>query len=491
MTKTKIITTSILSLTVISLMFTGAMQAQATHEKTLTINPASAIWTAITGGNNISGLTTDTVRWGNPPTAGDPNSALEFNVNTGVVATNTPFALGDLTHENNPVTVPPTPSDATLDISMIITNGNSEGVLFTFVFGIDDTVNTAPCGPDQVSATPCDDIITFPNAISAQTVTIDGVEFNLALLGFGPTANNLLDKFVTEEGQDSTTTLWAELTSDEPPVIEAPADQTVECEETGGTSNVPLGDPVVSDFEDEVGELIVTDDRPVFFPVGISTIVEWTVQDLDGNTASDTQSVEVEDTTDPLIVVPADLVVIANTNGGWAGPIGNAQGADICDSSVDITNDAPAVFSLDNTDVEWCATDDFGNVACAIQKIFVEPLPVDIDIKPASDPNSINIKSNGVVPVAILGSDTIDVTLIDVTSLAFGPSSAVPAHDLTDADVYSSHLEDVPVIDGLVDLVSHYKQKQTGLISSSTEACITGTIDGGIPFEGCDAVNIK
>ena len=64
----------------------------------------------------------------------------------------------------------------------------------------------------------------------------------------------------------------------------------------------------------------------------------------------------------------------------------------------------------------------FENPVCVID--------VDIDIKPGSDPNSINTRSNGVVPVAILGSATFDVTTIDVTTLTFG--TATPAHDLTD-----------------------------------------------------------
>jgi len=113
----------------------------------------------------------------------------------------------------------------------------------------------------------------------------------------------------------------------------------------------------------------------------------------------------------------------------------------------------------------------------------------DVDIKPGSDPNSINTKSNGVVPVAILGSVSFDVTQVDVTTLAFGPSGASPAHDLTDPAVYASHLEDVN-LDGFTDLVSHYKQKQTGLAVGDTQACISGALLNGTPVAGCDSVNI-
>ena len=44
-------------------------------------------------------------------------------------------------------------------------------------------------------------------------------------------------------------------------------------------------------------------------------------------------------------------------------------------------------------------------------------LPVEIDIKPGSCPNSWNRESNGVLPVAILGTEDFDVTQIDVSSV--------------------------------------------------------------------------
>src|SRR5207245_457277 len=50
-------------------------------------------------------------------------------------------------------------------------------------------------------------------------------------------------------------------------------------------------------------------------------------------------------------------------------------------------------------------------------------VPVSIDIKPGSFPNSINTKNEGVVPVAILGGTGIDVTLVDLTTLKFAGAS--------------------------------------------------------------------
>jgi len=109
-----------------------------------------------------------------------------------------------------------------------------------------------------------------------------------------------------------------------------------------------------------------------------------------------------------------------------------------------------------------------------------------IDIKPWSDPNSINTKSKSVVPVAILGSAGFDVTAIDPATLDlyFGPDGATPAHDITDPAVFADHIvypwQPDPVgnpglwytanEDNIPDLVVHFRQQDTGLAVGDTEA---------------------
>lgn len=125
-----------------------------------------------------------------------------------------------------------------------------------------------------------------------------------------------------------------------------------------------------------------------------------------------------------------------------------------------------------------------GEVVFTLEK----KVAVDIDIKPGSDPNSINVnKKKGVTPVAILGSATFDVTTIDATTLTFGPSGASTAHDLSDALVLADHQQDVN-LDGFTDLVAHFSTPDTGIAPGDTDACINGLLLDATPLMGCDSV---
>jgi hypothetical protein len=102
-----------------------------------------------------------------------------------------------------------------------------------------------------------------------------------------------------------------------------------------------------------------------------------------------------------------------------------------------------------------------------------------IDIKPGSYPNSINLGSKGVVPVAILTTEDFDASTVDPATVEFADAS--PLHWTT---------EDVDG-DGDVDLLFHFKtQELDDLNEDSTEAFLTGYTQAGEFIWGVDTVNI-
>src|SRR5205823_4877796 len=121
-------------------------------------------------------------------------------------------------------------------------------------------------------------------------------------------------------------------------------------------------------------------------------------------------------------------------------------------------------------------TYEFSNPGNGSQPVLTQI--VNIDIKPGADPAPINLKSNGVTPVAILSSGAFDATTVDPTSVKFGPSGATSTQNSS---------EDVNG-DGKPDLVLHFPTQQTGIKNGDTQACLTGKTNSGVAIKGCDAI---
>ncbi len=105
-------------------------------------------------------------------------------------------------------------------------------------------------------------------------------------------------------------------------------------------------------------------------------------------------------------------------------------------------------------------------------------IEVEIDIKPGSVPNSINLSSKGVVPVAVLTTDEFDASTVDPDTVFFAGASPVR---WVECDVDD---------DGDLDMLFHFKTQDLELEEDSPDATLTGETYGGDSIQGTDTVNI-
>ncbi len=115
-----------------------------------------------------------------------------------------------------------------------------------------------------------------------------------------------------------------------------------------------------------------------------------------------------------------------------------------------------------------------------------------VDVKPGSSPNPVNLKSKGVLPVAILGTNEFDVTEVDFDSLLFGDPLLID-NGGTAVSPLRSALEDVSG-DGLLDLTLKFSTRdlvEFGALGSDTiEGILIGLLKDGTSIEGMDSIRI-
>ena len=112
-------------------------------------------------------------------------------------------------------------------------------------------------------------------------------------------------------------------------------------------------------------------------------------------------------------------------------------------------------------------------------------VPVSIDIKPGSDPNSINLGSGGNVPVAIFGSTTFDVAQIDSTTITLANASA----KLKGNGQAMINYQDVNG-DTITDVVVHVVTEVLELTETDVRAELRGLLFNGQVIKGYDSVRI-
>lgn len=112
-----------------------------------------------------------------------------------------------------------------------------------------------------------------------------------------------------------------------------------------------------------------------------------------------------------------------------------------------------------------------------------------VDVKPGNEDNVVPLQSNGVVPVAILTTDSFDATSVDPASVCFGDAEDASGRDCTTKHGHSQ-LVDVNG-DARPDLLLHYEIEETGIDPGDTQACLTGATRAGAAIEGCDRIVTK
>lgn len=127
----------------------------------------------------------------------------------------------------------------------------------------------------------------------------------------------------------------------------------------------------------------------------------------------------------------------------------------------------------------------FARDGVPMQVPTISGLRVAIDIKPGSDPNSINLSSKGVIPVAIFGSDSFDVYSIDKASLKLEGSTVKEKGKKGIIGAFEDINED-----SFYDLIVPFYTSEMDLEPGALEAKLTGQLLDGSKIFGTDYIQI-
>ncbi len=272
------------------------------------------------------------------------------------------------------------------------------------------------------------------------------------------------------------------------------------------SSSDPDGDPLTSSVTPNQFTCADTGDNPV-------TV---TVTDDDGASASCQAIVTVEDNTPPDITCPQNLRIttrdpngVSVSNSEIQDFLSNANATDNCPNVSISHSPLPSSFPVGTTAVNFTATDASGNQDTCTATVTVV-LNVAFDIKPGSCPNPLDTHAGkGVLPVAIAGTDNLDVTILDPSSveiLGVKPlrgniEDVTRPHEpflLSNDPDCSECTEEGP--DGIEDLTLKFDKEE---IINALEAArtledgdcerlrVTGELIGGGLFQGDDVVRIE
>ena len=123
--------------------------------------------------------------------------------------------------------------------------------------------------------------------------------------------------------------------------------------------------------------------------------------------------------------------------------------------------------------------------AGTVWRISRSLIDVGIDIRPGGDQNPVNLRSNGVLPVAILGEEEFYVYDIDLSSLVLDGASPKQKGNSGQIGVFKDINDD-----GLTDLLLHFELGGLDVADDVSELILEGLLKDGTAFTGSDAIRL-
>ena len=295
----------------------------------------------------------------------------------------------------------------------------------------------APVAPHDGSAS-----ATYVYDADAATITVNGVGAHIGL----PKVHNNGELAASADAVSSITYSISEMTA---------SAMTLQVNYSGDAiwqfklSKAPSATAEISAFlagataTDNVdGALSVSNDGLPVFPLG-ETTVTFSATDAAGNIGTETATVTVTDQTAPVLTAPADGTVPATDGNGTAATdaaivawVESATATDNVDSSLTITNDAPAILPMGATLVTFTVTDAAGNTSTATATATIADITAPVINAPATlvvlgESDGVAADTQEIVDMiaAVTATDNVDGAIATVTNDA--PTDVFPFGETT------------------------------------------------------------
>src|SRR5574340_727873 len=327
-------------------------------------------------GNIGSATFTVTVQDTTPPTITVPSPiTAEATSQNGATVTYSVSAT-DLVSGTVPVTC--TPASGTLfglgitNVSCSTTDGKGNTGSASFTIKVQDTTPPTITAPASISTTATGALttVTLGTPTVSDLVDSNPTVTNNAPSGGFPVGTTTVTWTATDKFAHSSSALQAVTIRDTtPPTITAPSITAEATSQNGATVTYSVS---ATDLVSGTVPVTCTPASGTLFGIGKTKVI-CNANDGKHNTATNSFTIKVQDTTPPTITAPASISTTA-TGALTTVTLGTPTVSDLVDSSPIVTNNAPSGgFPVGTTTVTWTATDHSGNKATALQTVTIIP----------------------------------------------------------------------------------------------------------------------